>query len=179
MEKKAFLPQLGPDDQNRKVWWEKFQKAVALAKECVGGWRFGELNTVALTNDTCWCEDGTLKIKQDDLAKGSLYHELFHPVLHNSPFKRKAGTNKLDYCLHCESLCNAFQYFMEAKIGPADGEWATRVAKWRPKSWAQIISESGDISYDMTYGMPALEYIKACANFDEFKKMFAVMNAKS
>jgi hypothetical protein len=101
---------------------------------------------------------------------------LFHVVLHNSPFKLKAEANDIDYRLYCECLCNAFEYFMETLLGPPEGDWKVRMTKWRTQTWAQIIGESTCLSYDMTYGLPTLEFIKTCADFPEFKKMFADLN---
>ena len=178
MKYQNFLASLD-DDAIRKTWWERFLKAESSAKACVGTWELGKLDFVVTSDKTCWCSDGTISIRNDDLAKGALYHELFHPVLHNSPFKKRAEANSIDYRLYCECLCNAFEYFMERSSGPIDGDWTVRMANWKSKTWAQIIAESTCLSYDMTCGLPALEFIKTCVNFDGFKKLFADLNSKS
>jgi len=178
MEYQHFLASLN-DDATRKTWWERFQKAESHAKECLGSWDLGKLDSVVRADKTCWCPDGTLFIETTALAKGALYHELFHPVLHHSPFKNKAEANDIDYRLYCECLCNAFEYFMEATLGPDDGDWVRRMAHWKSKTWAVIIAETTCLSYDMTYGLPALEFIKTCEDFAAFKRMFADLNVKS
>jgi hypothetical protein len=176
---KDFLPQLGENDTTRRSWWTRFQKVEAFARQCVGAWAFGKLTTVNLTTEkVClWAPSGVIRVSRESLDKASLYHEMFHPVLHNAPFKIKSEHSRIDYRLYVECLCNAFQYFMETAVGPK-GDWTKRMEKWRPQSWAQIIADSGDIGYDMTYGLPALEFIKACAGFEEFKKMVGDLNAK-
>jgi hypothetical protein len=179
LEFKDFLPQFADKDPERQEWWFRFQKALALARECVGSWEFASLRAVVLTEEkTEWHADGMAYVSHAALRDGALYHELFHPVLHNAPFKVKADSNRINYGLYCECLCNAFQYFMEVSVGPR-ASWAKRVSDWRPKGWAQIIAQSTDIGYDMTYGLPALEFIRSCAGFAGFKKMFADLNARS
>jgi hypothetical protein len=176
---KAFLPELAENDALRRTWWARFRKAEPYASTCLGSWEYGGLNTVKMTSDkTTWGPDGTLNMTRESLEKGAIFHEMFHPILHNAPFKLKAEKNHPDYRLYVECLCNTFQYFMEVNAG-LRGDWVTRIAKWRNKNWAQIIAESTSISYDMTYGLPTLEFIKACSGFDQFKKLIANLNAKS
>jgi hypothetical protein len=179
MEFQNFLSDLNEDDVARMTWWERFNKAESNARECIDGWEQGKLDSVVKSDKTCWCPNGTLHIRGEDLQKGSLYHELFHTVLHNSAFKKKAEANDIDYRLYCECLCNSFEYFMERTHGPSDGEWKMRIEKWNLKNWAEILAESSDLSYDMTYGLPALEFIRACSTFAEFKELIANMNKLS
>jgi hypothetical protein len=179
MEYTNFLSDLGENDLNRRRWWERFQKAETLARSCVGKWEFAALNAVIISSDRAdWSPNGSVYLSKDALNHGAMYHEIFHPVLHNSPFKKKAESSRIDFRLYCECLCNAFQYFMEAMVGPK-GFWSGKVADWKSKSWGQIIAQSGDIGYDMTYGLPALEFIKSCNGFDQFRRLVADLNAKS
>jgi hypothetical protein len=179
LEFKDFLPQLTEKDPERQDWWLRFQKAESFARECVGRWQFAALTAVALTESKpARTPDGVTKLTKETLKEGGLYREVFHSALANSPFQLKAQSHSPDYRLYGECLCNAFQYFMEVTLGPR-GYWMKKVSEWRPKTWAQIIARSTDLAYDLTYGLPALEFIKSCNGFPQFKAMFAELNAKS
>jgi hypothetical protein len=173
-----FLTDLPGPESTRRGWYLRYQKAEAYARQCLGKWEMGKLEVVALSPDkTMWSPDGTLNVTKESLADGALYHELFHPILHNSPFRLKADRFRIKYGLYIECLCNAFEYFMEVQIGPR-GNWIARMAKWRSKSWAQILAMSTDLDYDMTYGLPALEFIRSCRDFTAFKAMLVDLNSK-
>jgi len=180
MEFEDFLQGLSSTNSVlRHQWWVRFQDAETCAKSCVEDkWEFVDITSVILTHNNLWHSDGTVEIDPGSLESGSLYHEIFHSALHKAPFKIKAEENKPNYELYVECLCNAFQYFMETSLGPSGG-WVARLEDWRLKTWGELIYGSGDLPWDMTYGLPALEFIKACSRFEEFKRMFQAMNAKS
>jgi hypothetical protein len=179
MEFRDFLPQLAEKDPERQDWWLRFQKSESLARECVGRWKFAALTAVVLTESNPGrTPDGVAKISKKTLEDGGLYREVFQAALTHSPFQAKAQAHAPDYGLYGECLGNAFQYFMEVTLGPR-GYWMKKVSDWRSQTWAQIIAQSTDLPRDLTYGLPALEFIKSCNGFPQFKAMFAELNAKS
>jgi hypothetical protein len=177
MEFNRFLNAMG-DEPIRQHWWKLFEQARQIAERLVNGWAMGRLEQVILADDCSWCPNGIIRISRQALEDGGIFHELFHAVLHESPFKIKAESNAPDYRLYCESLCNVFQYFMEQQFG-VEGNWTRRMKGWQNKNWTQLITDSGDLSWDMTYGLPAQQLIKDWGNLVAFSQLFTVMNGKS
>lgn len=164
-------------------WWSPFEESLQFAQKCTTSpnvtLNISSVNLVCGNSIASWNPCGIIEIDQTSLAEGALFHEVFHSALHDSPFKKKSESNSIKYGLYCECLCNTFQYLMEIKSNKR-GAWAKRYDGWKTKNWAEIISQSTDLPYDMTYGLPTLEFIKACGeDLTKFQTLMAEMNSRS
>ena len=169
-----FMPSEGASSR-RLESWQRFQEAERAAKSFVGNWLWVEIIRVDVAGNAIWHDDGRIEVPSTN--SDSLFHEVFHSVLHHAPFKRIAEQAACTF--YCECLCNAFEYFMEAKLIPGGGSWMRRMESWERCGFQSIIeAKSGDRAWDFKYGLATHTFILASGfDIDRFRKIFLAMNA--
>jgi hypothetical protein len=127
MEK--FLPS-SQDQKFRSAMWELYGKVEPEAKGFAVWNNWKKIGCISTNKEgrAAWSLDRETKVANLDILdnsadKGALSYELFRSAFHESPLWRDPTNRAWE-----EAFCNAFRYFMEAKLTP-DSPWLATVNK--------------------------------------------------
>ena len=96
-----------------------------------------------------WFSGGRLQLGATS-AYGTMFHEIFHNTFNGSRF------HEGDDNLWAEAFCDAFRYMMEKKYLPGPhSKWFLKVDRYCDETYEQVMSKSGDKSFDRKYCYPA------------------------
>jgi hypothetical protein len=169
----AFLPN-GDDEGKRQAAWVLYQGAEREARTFAPGrWIpvVGVLYSSADRGAADWSANTRLIHMQDKYDATTLFHEVFHPAFHNSefnprPFDRDNAWN--------EAFCNAFRYYAEKELLPAQTDWARKFDRIATMSQAEGLGNGDNRMRKYVY--PAALVIKRAGgqrgSMDTFRTMW-------